>query len=87
MLSEDFGWICRAIKLQAIGAQKDRSELAILVLKEQIGFARKMLAVEFKLAIYGLGWKGVEVSGLIACLNAMRDRLQTLTAIAVPTVA
>jgi len=44
-----------------------------------------MLAVEFKLAIYGLGCKRVEVSGLIASLNAMRERLQTLAAIAVPS--
>jgi hypothetical protein len=87
MLSEDFGRICRAIKLQAISAQKDRSELAIFVLKEQIGFARTMLAVEFKLAIYGLGWKGVEVRGLIVSLNAMRDRLQTLAAVVEPSVA
>ena len=87
MLSEDFSRICRAIKLQAIGAQKDRSELAIFILKEQIGFAQKMVAVEFKLTIYGLGWKGVEVSVLIGSLNAMRDRLRTLAAIAVPTAA
>jgi len=87
LLSEDFSRICRAIKLHAIAAEADRSDLAVFMLKEQFRFAKNMLAVEFKLAIYGLGWKGVDVSALIASLNAMRDRLQTLAAIAVPTAA
>jgi hypothetical protein len=87
LLSEDFSRICRAIKLHAISAEKDRSELAVFVLKEQIAFARKMLAVEFKLAMYSFGWKGVDAGALIRVLNTMRDRLQVLAAIPEPTVA
>jgi len=87
LLSEDFNRICRAIKLHAIAAETDRSDLAAFMLKEQFRFARNMLAVEFKLAMYASGWRGVDASGLIASLNAMRERLHTLAAIAVPTAA
>ena len=87
MLSEDFGRICRAIKLQAIAAEADRSELAVFVLKEQVTFARKMLAVEFKLVLYSFGWTGVDVRTLIPVLNTMRERLQVLAAIPQPMAA
>ena len=87
MLSEDFGRICRAIKLHAIAAETDRSELAVFVLKEQIAFARKMLAVEFKLAMYSFGWRGVDAHAFVPALNAMRDRLQVLAVIPEPMAA
>ncbi len=87
MLSEDFGRICRAIKLHTIAARTDRSELAVFVLKEQIAFARKMLAVEFKLAMYSFGWRGVDASSMLASLNALRGRMQILAAVAEPTLA
>lgn len=87
LLSEDFRRICRAIKLQAINSQVDRSDLAAMVLKEQFRFARNMLYVEFRLAIYASGWKGVDASGLIASLNVMRESLQVLAAAVEPSVA
>ncbi len=86
LLSEDFNRICRAIKLHAINSEVDRSDLAAVMIKEQLRFCRNMLYVEFKLAIYACGWRGVDASGLIASLNTMRDRLQTLQRIAEPTV-
>lgn len=84
MLSGDFSRICRTIKLHAIGADVDRSQLAVFVLKEQLRFARNMASVEFKLAMYSLGWGGVDAHALIAPLNTMRDRLQVLAAIPEP---
>jgi len=79
--------ICRAVKLQAINSEIDRSDLAALMTKEQLRFARNMMYVEFKLVIYASGWRGADASGLIASLNAMRDKLQVLSALAAPTVA
>jgi len=87
LLSDDFSRICRAIKLQAISSDVDRSDLAIRMMKEQFRFCRNMLYVEIRLAIYASGWKGIDASGLIAPLNAMRDRLQVLSAMAEPTGA
>lgn len=87
LLSEDFNRISRAVKLQAINAEVDRSNLAAVVMKEQFRFARNMVYVEFRLAIYANGWKGVDASGLIASLNMMRDSLQTLAAVAEPSAA
>jgi hypothetical protein len=87
LLSADFSRICRAVKLHAITGEADRSDLAAFILKEQFRFARNMLCVEFKLAGYVVGWRGVDASGLIASLNTMRDGLQALSRIAEPTVA
>lgn len=87
LLSEDFNRICRRIKLQAINAAVDRSDLAALMMKEQFRFCRNMLYVEFRLAIYTTGWTGVDASGLIAPLNAMRDNLRTLAAVVEPSAA
>lgn len=87
LLSEDFSRICRAIKLHAIASEVDRSDLAAVLIKQRFRFARNMMYVEFKVALYASGWRGVDASGLIASLNAMRDRLQVLAAIAEPTAA
>jgi hypothetical protein len=87
MLSEDFNRICRAIKLHAINSEVDRSDLAALMMKEQFQFFRNMYYVEFRLAIYATGWKGVDASGLIASLNVMRDSLQDLAAAVEPSAA
>jgi len=87
LLSEDFNRICRAIKLQAINSEVDRSDLAALMMKEQFRFARNMVYVEFRLAIYATGWKGVDARALIASLNSMRDSLQVLAAAVEPSLA
>jgi hypothetical protein len=87
LLSEDFNRISRAVKLQAINSDVDRSDLAAVVMKEQFRFTRNMVYVEFRLVIYASGWKGVDATGLIASLNAMRDNMRTLAAVVEPTLA
>jgi len=87
LLSGDFNRICKAIRLHMIACKVDRSDLAAVVMKEQFRFAVSMVSVEFKLTVYASGWRGVDTSTLIASLDAMRDRLQSLAALPEPTLA
>jgi hypothetical protein len=86
-LSEDFNRICKAIQLLMISSEKDRSELAGVVMKQQFQFAVGMMYVEFKLILYSFGWNGVEAKTLIYSLETMRSRLQGLVAAAEPAGA
>lgn len=87
LLSEDFHRISKAIRLHMIHSDADRSELAGILMKQQFHFAIGMMALEWKLTIYSLGWKGVDASGLARSLDRMRDQLQVLSALASPAAA
>lgn len=87
LLSEDFNRICKVIKLRMITSESDRSELAGVMMKQQFRFVMGMMYVECKLSLYSLGWKGIDASGLVHSLDAMRAQLQTLSALAAPAAA
>lgn len=84
MLSDDFNRICAAIKVVMVSCKVDRSDLAGIMMKQQFLFAVGMMQVEFKLILYGFGWSGVDASGLVRSLDAMRAQLQSLVAVAQP---
>ena len=87
LLSQDFNRICKTIKLRMITSDVDRSELAGILMKQQFGFAVGMMYVEWKLTLFGLGWNGVDLSGLDDAMDAMRAQLQTLSALTAPAAA
>jgi hypothetical protein len=84
LLSDDFNRICKAIKLLMVSSELDRSELTGLVLRQQFRFSIGMMHVEFKLILYGFGCRGVDVSGLVRYLDAMRVQLQSLVSVVEP---
>lgn len=86
-LAKDFHRTCRAIKLHLVHSEKDRAELAGAVVKAQIRFAVTMIYAEFRLTLYGFGWSGVEVAGLIQSFEGMHAQLQQLAASAAPAAA
>ncbi len=87
LLSGDFHRVCKAIRLHMIACKVDRSDLAAVVMKEQLRFTASMVYLEFKLTVYASGWNGVDASSLIHSFDAMRDRLQSLAALPEPTLA
>jgi len=87
MLADDFNQICKAIRVLMVTYKVDRSDLAGLLMKQQFLLAVGMMHVEFKLILYSFGWAGVDVSGLVHSLDAMRVRLQSLAAVALPSAA
>ena len=84
-LSEDFNETCKAIKLLMVTSDVDRSELAGTILKQQFQFSLNMINIE--LILYGFGWSGIDTSGLIESLDALRTQLQGLVAVAEPMSA
>jgi hypothetical protein len=79
--------IIRALKLVIITSETDRSDLASAVLKLQILFAVSVISVEVKLALYTIGWVGIDAASLTGSLSAMRARLQSSVALAQPAQA
>ena len=87
LLSKDFHGLCKTLRHHMIACKVDRSDLAAVVMKEQFHFAASLVYVEFRLIAFASGWRGVDASRLIHCIDAMRDRLQALAALPEPTLA
>ena len=79
--------ILRALKLIIITSETDRSDLASAVFKLQILFAVSVISVEVKLALYRIGWVGIDASSLTGSLSAIRAQLQSSVALAQPAQA
>jgi hypothetical protein len=54
-------------------------------MKQKFQFAFRMICVEFKLTLYGLGWSGENLRDLMRTLEAMRSQLQSFAAVAQAT--
>jgi len=81
-LSDDFNKICKAIKILIVASEVDRPDLAGLLMKQKFLFAFRMISVELKLSLYGLGWSGVNHHYLMQSLEAMRSQLHAFAAVA-----
>lgn len=86
-LSDDFHRVCKALKILMVHAQVERHDLAGLILKQQFHFTVTMMATEVRLTLYGLGWAGVDAQALLEPLTAVRTQLQSLAAIAEPSLS
>jgi hypothetical protein len=76
--------ILRALKLIIITSETDRSDLASAVIKLQILFAFSVISVEVKLALYRIGWSGIDANSLCGSLSAVRAHLQSFVTLAQP---
>ncbi len=85
-LSDDFNRICKALKTIMAHSPVDRPDLAGLLLKHQFTFTFALMSVEWKLTLYSWGWDGVNSKALMAPLAHVRAQLESLAAVAEPTV-
>jgi len=86
-LSEDFNRICKASKDLMVNSEVDRPDIAGSLMRQQLLFSFLMMSVEMKLIVFGFGWRGLDVSSLTRTLNGMRAQLQSLAAIAEPSLS
>jgi len=86
-LSDDFHRVCKALKMLMVHAPVERHDLAGLVAKQQFQFTVTMLATQVKLILYGWGWAGVDAEALLVPLTTVRTQLQSLAAIAAPSLS
>ena len=86
-LSDDFHRICKALKILMVHSPVERHDLAGLILKRQFQFTMTMMTTEVRLTLYSLGWAGVDAQALLEPLTAVRTQLQSLAAIADPSLS
>ena len=58
----DFGRICAVLKIVMAQSQQDRSDLASALVRSQITFTCRMVAIQFRLWLYRWGFGKVEVT-------------------------
>ena len=87
LLEADFDRISAALRVILAQSANDRPELATLVLQRRLSFAFGLIEVHCRLALFGLGWSSVDVSGLIQLFDGMCLDLHKLVPVSSPTSA
>jgi hypothetical protein len=78
-LAKDFNQLVRIGKLMIVYSTQDRQEFARRLWRQQIRFYAGVYLVRLELALYPLGWRGVDARGLVAAVTAMRDQVVLLS--------
>ena len=78
-LSRDFSRLSAAARLVLVHSSQDRPDLAAALFKQRMIFTGAMAAVHFRLVLQTLGVGTVDVRGLVAALEGMRDQLRQLS--------
>jgi hypothetical protein len=78
-LVRDFNQLMRIGRMMVVYSTQDQQEFAHDLLHQQVKFYARVGALELQLALYPLGWRGLDVRGLLAALGTMRARVQSLT--------
>ncbi len=86
-LNMDFQRVCTALKLVLVQSEQDRPDLSSILLHNQILFATGLLAVHFRLILYGWGICTVEADGLMRIFDGMAFELRHLVPTAAPVLA
>ena len=73
----DFGRICAVLKIVMAQSQQDRSDLASALVRSQITFTCRMVAIQFRLWLYRWGFGKVEVTSMLKVFDGMRLELRT----------
>jgi hypothetical protein len=79
-LNTDFACVCLAIKLILLQSRVDRPDLASALLRSQIAFAARMLAVHAGLLGYTIGLPRVQTEALLSVFDGMQLELRSLAA-------
>jgi hypothetical protein len=75
-LNMDFQRVCTALKLVLVQSEQDRPDLSSVLLQNQILFATGLLAVHFRLILYGWGICTVDADGLMRIFDGMAFELR-----------
>ena len=78
-LSGDYAWLLGAVRRIMVESGVDRPDLAKAIAKNRMLFAFALCRIEFHLHLHALGVGKVDMSGLVAALNALRDAINVMT--------
>ncbi len=76
MLTRDFNRLLGVAKLMLVFSTEDRPELARALWRQQIRFYFAVSAVRCRLALYPLGWTGVDAGNLVKSLAGLHEQIQ-----------
>ena len=86
-LKSDFRRLEAALNLYMADSRTDRPDLAKEILKRRMRFTFSVLAVEFRLLLYGVGLGGASVVALVDSLDDMRVHLRRMALVKQATLA
>jgi hypothetical protein len=86
-LDRDFSRVCAGLRAIVATAEEDRSELAMLVARQQFAFRMAMFQVEFRLLLHAAGAGPVDTRKLIGCFDSLRIELRQLTPVGAAAAA
>src|ERR1017187_4152004 len=75
-LDMDFQRVCTALKLVLVQSEQDRPDLSSVLLHNQILFATGLLAVHFRLILYGWGICTVDADRLVRIFDGVGFELR-----------
>jgi hypothetical protein len=71
-ISRDYARLLSGLSLSAIQSDTDRPDLAIAILRSRFLFAATLCRLDAMVVLYRFGVCGVDVSGLVEALDALR---------------
>jgi hypothetical protein len=77
-LVRDFNQLVGVGKLMIVYSTQDQQEFARHLWRQQVRFYAGVCSLRLQLALYPLGWTGVDSRRLVAALTAMRNRVQMI---------
>lgn len=78
LLESDFNRVAAALRLILTQSTHDRPELASALLHRRLTFVYRVTEVELRLALFRIGWHGVDGAELIRLFDGIRLELRTL---------
>jgi hypothetical protein len=85
-LKRDFRRLEGAAKLLLVGCGQDRPDLAKTLFEQRLMFTFGILAVEYRLALHGLGLGNVDIRDLLGTLDRLQDQLGQLALAQQPVI-
>ncbi|MBL8178696.1 MAG: hypothetical protein JNK48_28740 [Bryobacterales bacterium] len=79
-LSAEFHDLHRKLRLLALYAPTDRTDLARVLMEQRMLFGYRMMEIELRLMLFRFGMKPVDVSGLVEMVETMRGQVGELSA-------
>jgi hypothetical protein len=86
-LDIDFQRVCTAVKILTVQSQRDRPDLAIILLRQKLAFSLCLVYAEMRLVLYRYGLGGMNAAVLVNCFDVMRLELRSLVPVGMSAAA
>ena len=84
LLTQDFNQLLAIAKLMLVYSDRDQPGFAQALWRQQVTFYYGVCVLRCRVALYPLGWTGVDIGKLVRPLESMHLQLQQLAQIAEP---